>query len=358
MSQVPAPSQIAPHLSGVPTSRGAAGQKCWVPSTPSKVRVLGSPTGCLPQHPTPWLSKRSLCGGSAGSWGTEAGGGCHGHLGWGLEAHMRKGFGRGPQNQDASGRGSAGPASPPHVPHLPASPTLRGGGQPQKECPGGRGGRGLGTRTRGPGVGVPPPPPQHRCFWLRSRDGGQIPLKVEVPPAWHPPQPGPAGPAPSRAPTPLRSAAHCPPLGGLAAAPHLHSDSPPPALCRCWGAPFPGQGPGLHRAPEAPRRGRPWFPPSEALAPRGLGWGAHSSSRTLTPCPAHLCLWNMLPAPSRPAARAGHSATRGTLLFFKVHPCFRTWPRSGPVSLGAILPHPKPRAGGLSLPGPPVLGHA
>lgn len=39
MSQVPAPSQIAPHLSRVPTSRGAAGQKCWVPST------LG------PQHP-------------------------------------------------------------------------------------------------------------------------------------------------------------------------------------------------------------------------------------------------------------------------------------------------------------------
>lgn len=270
---------------------------------------------------------------------------------------MRKGFGRGPQNQDASGRGSAGPASPPHVPHLPAFPTPRGGGQPQKECPGGRGGRGLGTRTRGPGVGVPPQP-QHCCFWLRSRDGGQIPSKVEVPPTWHPPQPGPAGPAPSRAPTPLRSAAHCPPLGGLAAAPHLHSDSPPPALCRCWGAPFPGQGPGLHRAPEAPRRGRPWFPPSEALAPRGPGWGAHSSSRTLTPCPAHLCLWNMPPAPSRTAARAGHSATRGTLLFFKVHPCFRTWPRSGPVSLGAILPHPKPRAGGLSLPGPPVLGHA
>lgn len=158
-------------------------------------------------------------------------------------------------------------------------------------------------------------------------------------------------------PTPLRSAAHCPPLGGLAAAPHLHSDSPPPALCRCRGAPFPGQGPGPHRAPEAPQRGRPWSPPSEALAPRGPGWGAHSSSRTRTPCPAHLCLWNMPPAPSRTAARAGHSATRGTLLFFKVHPCFRTWPRSGPVSLGATLPHPKPRAGGLSLPGPPVLGH-
>lgn len=363
MSQVPAPSQIAPHLSGVPTSRGAAGQKCWVPSTlgpqhPIKSQSPGQSHGVPSPAPHAMAEQteplRRVC--------RVLGNGGWGWLSWpprlGAGGSHEEGLWEGTPEPGRLRQGLGGTSQSSPRPPSPCLPDSAWRGSAPEGMSRGQGWQGPGNQDTGARCWGAPPQPQHCCFWLRSRDGGQIPSKVEVPPTWHPPQPGPAGPAPSRAPTPLRSAAHCPPLGGLAAAPHLHSDSPPPALCRCWGAPFPGQGPGLHRAPEAPRRGRPWFPPSEALAPRGPGWGAHSSSRTLTPCPAHLCLWNMPPAPSRPAARAGHSATRGTLLFFKVHPCFRTWPRSGPVSLGATLPHPKPRAGGLSLPGPPVLGHA
>lgn len=179
---------------------------------------------------------------------------------------MRKGFGREPQNQDASGRGSAGPASPPHVPHLPASPTLRGGGQPQKECPGGRGGRGLGTRTRGPGVGVPPPPASAPLFLAEKQgrrsdsfESGGAP-HLASPAAWSrraSTEPGPhTPPVRSSLPTPRGPGSGTPPPLRLPAA------CPLPLL----GGPIPGTG---SRAPQSP--GSPSEGPTLVPAVRGTG---------------------------------------------------------------------------------------